>query len=103
VKKISVKTYVPNNSGVGLPVGLREKTTGPSLSYKVRRAFDAGITRAQDRLGDARRFTDTVITRVLEWLESDDTAGQKIAAFTLIGICAAYVAGQLIMFIGRLR
>jgi len=63
---------------VGLPVGIRRRSTRPTLRATAQRAWDKSFTSAQ------------------EWLEGPDTRRMKTLAVGTISLFILYVAGQII-------
>lgn len=64
--------------GVGLPVGIRRKVSGPSARVRFARAMDRLITRAQERL------------------EKKDGKGWKMVVFTALAIGFVYILVEVV-------
>lgn len=71
------------HNSVGLPAGIRRRASvRPSPAARTARAVDRFITRAQ------------------EWLERDDTAGQKLLAVAAVMMTLVYFIGAVVIAFG---
>lgn len=71
------------SKGIGLPVEIRRRASvRPSLAARGARVVDRFITRVQERL------------------ERDDTAGQKIIAYSAVIMTLVYFIGAAVIMLG---